>query len=83
MRERERESNAPHSGRSGREELKQPAGRAQPQHATTGGDHPLLPTPVASEGIKATNRQDAEQKAKTWQVWLTNVAQTIRKLNHE
>ena len=36
-----------------------------------------LPTPVASEGIKATNRQNAEQRAKTGQVFLTNVAQTI------
>ena len=38
----------------------------------------LLPTPVASEGTKATNRQNAAQKAKTGQVWLTNVAHTIR-----
>lgn len=37
----------------------------------------LLPTPVASEGTKATNRQNAEQKAKTGQVWLTNIAHTI------
>lgn len=40
-----------------------------------------MPTPVASEGIKATNRQNAERKARTGQVWLTNVAQTIRENN--
>lgn len=48
----------------------------------TGGDNlrtvvSLLPTPVASEGTKATNRQNAAQKARTGQVWLTNIAHTI------
>jgi hypothetical protein len=40
-----------------------------------------MPTPVASEGVKATNRQTAERKAQTGQVWLTNVAQSIREAN--
>ena len=34
----------------------------------------LLPTPVASEGVKATAAQGSEEKAETGQVWLTNVA---------
>ena len=37
----------------------------------------LLPTPVASEAQKATQRQNAEQKSRTGQVWLSNVALTI------
>jgi DNA (cytosine-5)-methyltransferase 1 len=36
-----------------------------------------MPTPVASEGTKAPAQQDAETKAKTGQVWLSNVAKTI------
>jgi hypothetical protein len=40
-----------------------------------------MPTPVASEGVKATNRQTAERKSQTGQVWLTNVAQSIREAN--
>ena len=31
--------------------------------------------------MKATNRQTAEQKGVTGQVWLTNVAQSIREAN--
>lgn len=38
----------------------------------------LLPTPMANEGEKATNKQNAEQRAKTGQVMVTNVAQTIQ-----
>jgi hypothetical protein len=38
-------------------------------------DLALLPTPVAAEGTKASNRQNADQKI--GQVWLTNVAHTI------
>jgi hypothetical protein len=34
----------------------------------------LLPTPVASEGTKATAAQGSEEKSKTGQVWLTNFA---------
>lgn len=34
----------------------------------------LLPTPVAIEGIKGTAAQGSEEKSKTGQVWLTNVA---------
>jgi hypothetical protein len=37
----------------------------------------LLPTPVASEGLKAPAQQDAETKSKTGQVWLSNVAKGI------
>jgi DNA (cytosine-5)-methyltransferase 1 len=37
----------------------------------------MLPTPVANEGEKATNRQTAEQRKKTGQVYLTNSIQTI------
>jgi hypothetical protein len=43
----------------------------------------LLPTPVASEGLKATNRMTAKQKAVSGQVWLTNVAQTIAQEDFE
>jgi len=34
----------------------------------------MLPTPVAIEGIKGTAAQGSEEKAKSGQVWLTNVA---------
>lgn len=34
----------------------------------------LLPTPVAIEGIKATAAQGSEEKLKSGQVWLTNIA---------
>lgn len=34
----------------------------------------LLPTPVAIEGIKGTAAQGSEEKGKTGQVWLTNIA---------
>lgn len=37
----------------------------------------LLPTPVASEGTKATNLQGVEQRSKTGQVFLTNVAHDL------
>jgi DNA (cytosine-5)-methyltransferase 1 len=37
----------------------------------------MLPTPVASEGLKAPAQQDAETKSKTGQVWLSNVAKGI------
>ena len=43
----------------------------------------LLPTICAQEGAKATNRQNAEQKSKSGQVWLTNVAHTIREQSGE
>lgn len=56
-----------------------PAGGSR--HIIEGFSSPLLPTPVAAEGLKATNMQTAEMKAKTGQVWLTNVAQSIRENN--
>jgi DNA (cytosine-5)-methyltransferase 1 len=34
----------------------------------------MLPTPVAIEGIKGTAAQGSEEKSKTGQVWLTNIA---------
>jgi hypothetical protein len=37
----------------------------------------MMPTPVASEGLKAAAQQDAETKGKTGQVWLSNVAKSI------
>lgn len=37
----------------------------------------LLPTPVASEGVKAPAQQSAETKAKTGQVWLSNHAKDM------
>ncbi|ASR83211.1 DNA methyltransferase [Arthrobacter phage Abidatro] len=37
----------------------------------------LLPTIMANEAEKATNRQNAEQRARTGQVFLTNVVQSI------
>jgi len=37
----------------------------------------LLPTVMANEAEKATNRQNAEQRAQTGQVMVTNVAQTL------
>lgn len=37
----------------------------------------LLPTVMANEAEKGTNLQNAEQRAKTGQVMITNVAQTI------
>ena len=43
----------------------------------------MLPTPVASEGLKAPAQQDAETKGKTGQVWLSNVAKTISNDNAE
>lgn len=43
----------------------------------------LLPTPVASEGVKATALQGSAQKALTGQVWLTNVAHDLATLNGE
>ena len=41
----------------------------------------ILPTPVASEGLKAPAQQDAETKAKTGQVWLSNVAKSVSNAN--
>jgi len=41
----------------------------------------MLPTPVASEGLKAPAQQDAETKSKTGQVWLSNVAKGISNEN--
>lgn len=38
----------------------------------------LLPTPIANEGEKATNRQTAEQRKQTGQVYLTNRVQSVR-----
>jgi DNA (cytosine-5)-methyltransferase 1 len=40
----------------------------------------LLPTPVASEGTKAPSQQTSETKAKTGQVWLSNVAKDLELL---
>lgn len=37
----------------------------------------LLPTPVASEGLKAPAQQTSEVKAKTGQVWLSNAAKDM------
>jgi DNA (cytosine-5)-methyltransferase 1 len=37
----------------------------------------LFPTPVAQEGTKAPALQTSEQKAKTGQVWLSNVAKDL------
>jgi DNA (cytosine-5)-methyltransferase 1 len=37
----------------------------------------LFPTPVASEGRKATAAQGSEEKAMTGQVWLTNIAHDL------
>jgi DNA (cytosine-5)-methyltransferase 1 len=37
----------------------------------------LLPTPIANEGEKATNRQTAEQRKQTGQVYLTNRVQSV------
>ena len=39
----------------------------------------MLPTPVAIEGIKGTAAQGAEEKSKTGQVWLTNIAHDFAK----
>jgi hypothetical protein len=41
----------------------------------------LLPTPVASEGTKATTLQGSAEKALTGQVWLTNIAHDLAVLN--
>jgi DNA (cytosine-5)-methyltransferase 1 len=41
------------------------------------GDGGLLRTPVANEGEKATNKQTAEQRKLTGQVYLTNQVQTV------
>jgi len=41
----------------------------------------MLPTPVASEGIKATAAQGSEEKALTGQVWLTNIAHDLATQN--
>jgi hypothetical protein len=37
----------------------------------------LFPTPVASEGVKATAAQGSEEKSLTGQVWLTNIAHDL------
>jgi DNA (cytosine-5)-methyltransferase 1 len=37
----------------------------------------LFPTPVASEGVKATAAQGSEEKKLTGQVWLTNIAHDL------
>jgi hypothetical protein len=37
----------------------------------------MLPTPVASEGVKATAAQGSEEKKLTGQVWLTNIAHDL------
>lgn len=39
--------------------------------------HELLPTPVASEGLKAPAQQTTEEKSKTGQVWLSNAAKDM------
>ena len=41
----------------------------------------MLPTPVASEGVKAPAQQDAETKSKTGQVWLSNVTKSVSNAN--
>jgi DNA (cytosine-5)-methyltransferase 1 len=40
----------------------------------------LMPTPVASEGTKAPSQQTSEQKSKTGQVWLSNIAKDMEPL---
>ena len=37
----------------------------------------LFPTPVASEGTKAPAQQTSEEKSKTGQVWLSNIAKDL------
>jgi hypothetical protein len=37
----------------------------------------VLPTPVASEGVKASAAQGSEQKSQTGQIWLTNIAHDL------
>lgn len=37
----------------------------------------MLPTPVASEGVKAPAQQTLDEKSKTGQVWLSNAAKTM------
>lgn len=37
----------------------------------------MLPTPVASEGLKAPAQQTSETKSKTGQVWLSNAAKDM------
>ena len=38
---------------------------------------PIFPTPVAIEGTKGPSQQTSEQKAKTGQVWLSNIAKDL------
>lgn len=66
-------------------------GSQHPDKRKAGGHGPtladevehLLPTPVASEGVKATARQGSARKSETGQVWLTNVAHDLAVLNGE
>jgi hypothetical protein len=37
----------------------------------------VLPTPVASEGVKASAAQGSEQKSQSGQIWLTNIAHDL------
>ena len=37
----------------------------------------MFPTPVASEGTKAPSQQTSEEKSKTGQVWLSNIAKDL------
>ena len=41
----------------------------------------LFPTPVAAEGLKAPAQQNSKTKAKTGQVWLSNIAKDIEEAN--
>ena len=41
----------------------------------------MLPTPVASEGLKAPAQQTSEVKGKNGQVWLSNVAKDLELLD--
>ena len=43
----------------------------------------LLPTPVAAEGLKAPAQQNSKTKAKTGQVWLSNIAKDIEEANEQ
>jgi len=43
----------------------------------------LFPTPVAAEGLKAPAQQNSKTKAKTGQVWLSNIAKDIEEANEQ
>jgi DNA (cytosine-5)-methyltransferase 1 len=47
-----------------------------------GGGEILMPTPIASEGIKASAAQSSEERLKTGQVFLTNIIHDIAVANN-